>query len=206
MCFVQSFGCLGFAGLRTAWNNIFNIWSSFDNYTRWRQLNWCIYGRKNRVAIFLNGQFRIVYTCKPHINHKCSLVRITPRIFSSKMLYFGWWERSWLNIYEWSGCTVFHVSNLYTALSTKCLHSRKIGTSTLNISQPGLFLWSQWEFCISIGKLILKVWNSLPPSVRRLSESTFSKGCKRKLFDALSSSDDYIDLTQIMQTVCDTFM
>ena len=35
------------------------------------------------------GQFTIVYTCKPHINHKYSLVLITPRIFSSKMVYFG---------------------------------------------------------------------------------------------------------------------
>ena len=35
---------------------------------------------KNRVTIFLNGQFIIVYTCKPHINHKYSLVIITPRI------------------------------------------------------------------------------------------------------------------------------
>ena len=26
-------------------------------------------GRKNRVTIFLNGQFIIVYSCKPHINH-----------------------------------------------------------------------------------------------------------------------------------------
>jgi hypothetical protein len=58
------------------------------------------YGRKNRVTIFLNGQFIIVYTCKPYINHKYSLVIITPRIFSSTMLYFGWWERSWLNLYD----------------------------------------------------------------------------------------------------------
>jgi hypothetical protein len=57
------------------------------------------YGRKNRVTIFFNGQFIIVYTCQPHINHKYSLV-LTPRIFSSKMLYFGWWERSWLNLYD----------------------------------------------------------------------------------------------------------
>jgi hypothetical protein len=28
---------------------------------------------KIRVKIFLNGQFIIVYTCKPHINHKYSL-------------------------------------------------------------------------------------------------------------------------------------
>ena len=42
-----------------------------------------------RVTISLNGQFIIVYTCKPHINHKYSLVLITPRIFSSQMLYFG---------------------------------------------------------------------------------------------------------------------
>jgi hypothetical protein len=46
-------------------------------------------GRKNRVTILLNDQFKIVYTCKPHINHKYSLVIITPRIFSSKMLHFG---------------------------------------------------------------------------------------------------------------------
>ena len=31
----------------------------------------------------------VVYTCKPHINHKYSLVIITPRIFGSEMLYFG---------------------------------------------------------------------------------------------------------------------
>ena len=42
-------------------------------------------GRKIRVTIFLNDQFIIVYTCKPHINHKYSLVLITPRIFSSKI-------------------------------------------------------------------------------------------------------------------------
>jgi hypothetical protein len=28
---------------------------------------------KNRVTIFLNGQFIIVCTCKPHINRKYSL-------------------------------------------------------------------------------------------------------------------------------------
>jgi hypothetical protein len=64
---------------------------------------WFPYGRnghKKRVTIFLNGQFIIVYTCKPHINHKYSLVIITPRIFNSKMLYFSWWERSWLNLYD----------------------------------------------------------------------------------------------------------
>ena len=36
-------------------------------------------------AIFLNGQFIIVYTCKPHI-HKYSLVIITRRIFSSRKI------------------------------------------------------------------------------------------------------------------------
>ena len=54
-------------------------------------------GCRNWVAIFLNGQFIIVYTCKLHMNHKYSLVIITPRI-SSTMLYFGWWERSWFNL------------------------------------------------------------------------------------------------------------
>ena len=39
--------------------------------------------------IFFNGQFIVVYTCKPHMNHKYSLVLITPRIFNSKMLFFG---------------------------------------------------------------------------------------------------------------------
>ena len=72
---------------------------------------WFPYGRKNKVRIFLNGQFIIVYTCKPQINHKYSLVIITPRIFSSKMLYFGWWERSWLNLYD-------HWLNLYDQLKS----------------------------------------------------------------------------------------
>ena len=58
----------------------------------------------------------------------------------------------------------------------------------------------------SFSRIGVKVWNSLPPSVRRLSKSSFSKGFKSILSDALSSSDDYIDLTQIMQTVSDTFM
>jgi hypothetical protein len=44
--------------------------------------------------------------CKPHTNHKYSLVIITPRIFSSKMLYFGWWERSWLDLYDRYNLTV----------------------------------------------------------------------------------------------------
>jgi hypothetical protein len=56
---------------------------------------------KSKSCQFLNGQFIIVYTCKPHMNHKYSLViLITPRIFSSKMLYFDWWERSWHNLYD----------------------------------------------------------------------------------------------------------
>jgi hypothetical protein len=63
---------------------------SLSTYTK----PWFPYGRKNRVTIFLNGQFITVYTCEPHIYHEYSLVIITPRIFSSKMLYFGWWERS----------------------------------------------------------------------------------------------------------------
>ena len=57
-------------------------------------------GRKNRDAIFLNGQFIIVCTWKPDKNHEYSPVIITPRIFSSKMLYFGRWERSWHNLYD----------------------------------------------------------------------------------------------------------
>jgi hypothetical protein len=42
-------------------------------------------GRRNRVMIFPNDQFIIVYTCKLHINHEYSLVIYC----SSKMLYFG---------------------------------------------------------------------------------------------------------------------
>jgi hypothetical protein len=49
-----------------------------------------IYGfHIDRVTTFLNGQFITVYTCIQHINDKYSLAIITPRIFSSKMLYFG---------------------------------------------------------------------------------------------------------------------
>jgi hypothetical protein len=61
---------------------------------------------------------------KPHINHKYSLVIITPRIFSSKMLYFGWWEGSWLNFYDrydhithiW-----FTVLYMYKRIDSNCL-------------------------------------------------------------------------------------
>ena len=52
----------------------------------------------------------------------------------------------------------------------------------------------------SFSRIGVKVWNSFPPSVRRLSKSSFSKGCKSILFDALSSSDDYVDLTYYLST------
>ena len=38
---------------------------------------------KIRHDLSQRGQFIIIYTCKPHINHKYSLVIITPLIFSS---------------------------------------------------------------------------------------------------------------------------
>jgi hypothetical protein len=49
---------------------------------------WFPYGRKNRVPIFLNGPFIIIHSI-PVNNHEYSLVIITPRSFSFKMLYFG---------------------------------------------------------------------------------------------------------------------
>jgi hypothetical protein len=42
-------------------------------------------GRKNRVTIFLKGQFIIVYTCKPHMNDKYSILWLCT--FSSKMTH-----------------------------------------------------------------------------------------------------------------------
>jgi hypothetical protein len=52
------------------------LWATFwySNDEQWifqSQLHvskaWFPYCRKNRVTIFLNGQFIVVYTCKPHI-------------------------------------------------------------------------------------------------------------------------------------------
>ena len=48
---------------------------------------WFPYGRIMVVKIESRSFFIIVCTCKPHTNHKYSLVIITPRIFSSEMLY-----------------------------------------------------------------------------------------------------------------------
>ena len=52
---------------------------------------WIILGFNFTKRDALSSLYKIsmVYTCKPHINHKYSLVIITPRIFSSKMLYSG---------------------------------------------------------------------------------------------------------------------
>jgi hypothetical protein len=69
------------------WEGLFTSAQLIENKRTW--FPYFRNGRKNRVTIFLNGQFIIVYTCKPHINHKYSLVQITPRFFISKMLYFG---------------------------------------------------------------------------------------------------------------------
>ena len=98
---------------------------------------------KIRVTISLNGQFIIVYTCKPHINHKYSLVIITPHIFSSKMLHFGWWERSWLNllirpfINEYNRMFYLYKTNVYSIFSVLVLISRQamqINQATIRIS------------------------------------------------------------------------
>jgi hypothetical protein len=96
---------------------------------------WFPYVRKNRVTIFLNGQFIIVYTCKPHINHKYSLVIITPRIFCSKMLYFGWWERSWLNLYD-----RYELMGLITILHSTIMHAENV-TPSLILNSPTLTFW-----------------------------------------------------------------
>jgi hypothetical protein len=53
-------------------------------------------GRKNRVTNFSTASLFIlvnhIYKSFSSYNH--------PHIFSSEMLYFGWWERSWLNLYD----------------------------------------------------------------------------------------------------------
>jgi hypothetical protein len=65
--------------------------------------------------------YTIVYTCKPHINHKYYQVIITPSIFSSKMLYFGWWELSWqtwLNLYDMETRHYFTLENCAKKLTS----------------------------------------------------------------------------------------
>ena len=47
----------------------------------------------------------------------------------------------------------------------------------------------------------VKVWNCLPPSIRTLSKSRFTKKCKSILVNDTLFCDDYVDLVQIMQIV-----
>ena len=43
-----------------------------------------------------------------------------------------------------------------------------------------------------------KIWNSLPSDMRNLPKSTFRKKIRNKLFEILSKSDDYLEITEIM--------
>ena len=43
-----------------------------------------------------------------------------------------------------------------------------------------------------------KIWNSLPSEMRNLPKSTFRKKTRNKLFEILSKSDDYLEITEIM--------
>jgi hypothetical protein len=60
---------------------------------------------------------------------------MTPRIFSSKMLHFGWWERSWLNLIRILPRTTKNQSNLW---------SRNVNlpsTAILEINSVTCFWW-----------------------------------------------------------------
>ena len=43
-----------------------------------------------------------------------------------------------------------------------------------------------------------EIWNSLPSDMRNLPKSTFRKKTRNKLFEILSKSDDYLEITEIM--------
>jgi hypothetical protein len=76
---------------------------SYTDIYRLQPAFYIYYGRKNRVTTFLNGQFIIVYTCKSDMNHKYSLVIITPRIFSVLKCCISADVKdrdSWLNLYD----------------------------------------------------------------------------------------------------------
>ena len=45
----------------------------------------------------------------------------------------------------------------------------------------------------------VKVWNSLPSSMRSLSKSLFKNKCKSLLMETLKSCDDYVDVAHIVQ-------
>ena len=50
-------------------------------------------------------------------------------------------------------------------------------------------------FLICFRRVGPKIWNSLPSDMRNLPKSTFQK----KLFEILSKSDDYLEITEIMR-------
>ena len=43
-----------------------------------------------------------------------------------------------------------------------------------------------------------KIWNSLPSDMRNLPKSTSRKKIRNELFEILSYSDDYLEITEIM--------
>ena len=47
-------------------------------------------------------------------------------------------------------------------------------------------------------KQSIQIWNSLPSDMRNLPKSTFRKKTRNKLFEILSKSDDYLEITEIM--------
>ena len=67
-----------------------------------------------------------------------------------------------------------------------------------NLYQPQTRLNISYKSFSSIG---VKVWNSLSPSIRSLSKSLFKKKCKHLFVKSLLSSDDYVGVAHIMQTL-----
>ena len=52
--------------------------------------------------------------------------------------------------------------------------------------------------CVVLLTVGPKIWNSLPSDMRNLAKSTFRKKIRNKLFEILSESDDYLEITEIM--------
>ena len=103
---------------------------------------WFPYSRKDWVTIFLNanGQIMIVFTCKPHINHKYSLFLITLPIISVKLLYFGCWERAWLNFYD-------HYDNMETHITWNKQRLLSHQTYVNRVNKPIQSFPSEWFSC-----------------------------------------------------------
>ena len=92
---------------------------------------------------FSTARSNSFFACKPHINHKYSLFVITVFIFISKLLYFGCWERSWLDLCYRSD----HMETKFKLKSFKTCTPHNILSFQIHSARKTIFCKSDFWHC-----------------------------------------------------------